>query len=114
MKDHPDIKMERFRIDVGYVHEVKPGNIVGAIANEADIDSCYIGHIEIHDDFSTVDLPEGMPKETAQILRKARVCGRKLGLRSIHDENRGGGTAKAGKPAKRAARKRQRAKAGKK
>jgi ATP-dependent RNA helicase DeaD len=69
--------MVRYCVNVGYVQDVKPGNIVGAIANAADIDSCYIGHIEIFDDFTTVDLPEGMPKETLHTLRKARGCGRK-------------------------------------
>ena len=60
LKDFPELKMVRYRLEVGYAHDVKPGNIVGAIANEADIDSCYIGHIEIYDDFTTVDLPEGI------------------------------------------------------
>ena len=78
LKDHPDIEMERFRIEVGYEHGVKPANIVGAIANEADLESQYIGHIEIFDDFSIVDLPAGMPKETFQALKKAWVCQRRL------------------------------------
>ncbi|WP_456371818.1 DEAD/DEAH box helicase [Thiolapillus sp.] len=83
LKEFPDLKMERFILDVGYNHDVKPGNIVGAIANEADIDSCYIGCIEIHENFTTVDLPEGMPREVMEILRKARVAGRKMGLRPV-------------------------------
>ncbi|MFQ5643603.1 MAG: DbpA RNA binding domain-containing protein [Thiogranum sp.] len=70
----------RFRIEVGYQHDVKPGNIVGAIANEADLDSEYIGHIEIYEDHSTVDLPAGMPKETFIALRKARVCQHRLDI----------------------------------
>ena len=49
--------MERFHIAVGHVHGVKPGNIVGAIANEAGLGSEYIGRIDIHEDYSTVDLP---------------------------------------------------------
>ncbi|WP_039959506.1 DEAD/DEAH box helicase [endosymbiont of Riftia pachyptila] len=85
LKEFPEIEMVRYRIEVGYQHEVKPGNIVGAIANEADIESSYIGHIEIHDDFSTIDLPEGMPKEILQLLRKVRVCGRSWRLR--HSES---------------------------
>ena len=88
LKDFPEIEMVRYRVDVGYAHDVKPGNIVGAIANEADIDSCYIGHIEIYDDFTTVDLPEGMPKETLHTLRKARVCGRKLDLQELRHESK--------------------------
>ncbi|WP_456447699.1 DEAD/DEAH box helicase [Thiolapillus sp.] len=83
LKEFPDLEMERFIVDVGYNHDVKPGNIVGAIANEADIDSCYIGCIEIHDEFTTVDLPEGMPREVMEILKKARVAGKKLGLRPV-------------------------------
>ncbi len=73
-----DVGMERFRIEVGHEHGVKPGNIVGAIANEAEIDSEYIGHIDIRDDHSFVDLPEGMPKELFRHLRKVWVSGRQL------------------------------------
>ena len=72
--------MQRFRIAVGYQHGVKPGNIVGAIANEAQLDSEYIGHIEIYEDYSTVDLPAGMPKETLFALKKARVCQQRLDI----------------------------------
>jgi ATP-dependent RNA helicase DeaD len=59
---------------------VKPGQIVGAIANEAGIDSKFIGHIEIYNDFTTVDLPEGMPAEVMNTLKKARVCQRPLDI----------------------------------
>ncbi len=70
--------MERFRLEVGNVHGVKPGNIVGAIANEAEIDSEYIGRIEIFDDYSTIDLPEGMPKEILKHLKTVWVSGQRL------------------------------------
>lgn len=81
LKDFPDLKMVRYRLAVGRRDGVKPGHIVGAIANEADMDSRYIGEISIFDSFSTVDLPDGMPPQTRQILAKARVCGRPLDLR---------------------------------
>jgi len=71
---------DRFRIDVGHNHKVKPGNIVGAIANEADIDSKYIGRINIFDDFSLVDLPEDMPKELLNELKNVRVAGQRLNI----------------------------------
>jgi len=80
LKGHPEVEMQRFRIAVGYQHGVKPGNIVGAIANEAQLDSEYIGHIEIYEDYSTVDLPAGMPKETLFALKKARVCQQRLDI----------------------------------
>jgi ATP-dependent RNA helicase DeaD len=63
---------------------VQPGNIVGAIANEAGIDSAHIGRIEIFDAYSTVDLPEGMPKEIYKQLRSAWVCGQKLAISVAH------------------------------
>lgn len=80
LKAHPDVKMQRFRLDVGRRNQVKPGNIVGAIANEAELESKYIGEIEIRDDYSTVDLPADMPKEVMGILRRARVAGRPLDI----------------------------------
>ncbi|MFV1985125.1 MAG: helicase-related protein, partial [Thiohalomonadales bacterium] len=76
----PDKGMQSYRIDVGNDHGVKPGNIVGAIANEADIDSQYIGRIRINDDHSIIDLPEGMPKEILNDLKKVWVSGQKLNI----------------------------------
>ncbi len=75
--------MERYRLEVGRQHNVRPGNIVGAIANEAEIDSQYIGRIVINEDHSTVDLPEGMPKETYKTLKKAWVAGQQLRISKI-------------------------------
>ena len=83
LKGHPQIEMRRYRLDVGYQDKVKPGNILGAIANEAEIDSRYIGAIDIYETFSTVDLPEGMPKETFKLLKKAYVCGKKLNIAEL-------------------------------
>jgi ATP-dependent RNA helicase DeaD len=74
----PDAGKERYRIDVGRVHGVKPGNIVGAIANEAGLDGEHIGPISIENSFSLVDLPVGMPRALLMDLKKVRVCGRPL------------------------------------
>jgi len=81
LKEFPEIEMKRYRLDVGRRNHVKPGNIVGAIANEAELESKYIGEIEIRDDYSTVDLPGDMPKQVMAILKKAMVAGRPLGLK---------------------------------
>jgi len=76
-------QMETYRIEVGSVHGIKPGNIVGAIANEADIEGVHIGRVDIRDDHSYVDLPEGMPKEIFKQLQKVRVAGRELRISRI-------------------------------
>ena len=77
-QDGNEIPMITYRIEVGRNDDVSPKNIVGAIANEADIDAQFIGHIKLHDDHSTVDLPEGMPKELFDHLYKVRVCQKAL------------------------------------
>ena len=74
----PDAGMETYRVEVGHMHGVKPGNIVGAIANEAGLESRFIGRIDIHDDHSILDLPEGMPPEVMSHLQKTWVVGQQL------------------------------------
>ncbi|GGP88705.1 DEAD/DEAH box helicase [Shewanella ulleungensis] len=86
LKDNPDVKMNRYVIDVGRENGVGVGNIVGAIANEANIDSRFIGQIQLFDQVTTVDLPDGMPKDILAHLRKVRVCGRPLNIREAGDE----------------------------
>jgi ATP-dependent RNA helicase DeaD len=66
------------------VHQVQPGNIVGAIANEAGVEGRHIGRIEIHDDHSFVDLPAGMPKEIFRDLQKVRVRGAELRISRVN------------------------------
>ena len=80
--------MERFRIEVGHNHDVKPNNIVGAIANEAGLDSQHIGRINIYDDFSVIDLPEGMPKDVFRDLKKVWVAGKQLHISLLKKERK--------------------------
>jgi ATP-dependent RNA helicase DeaD len=76
---------ERYRIEVGHVHGVKPGNIVGAIANESGLDGEHIGSIEIEAEYSLVDLPTGMPKDILMDLKKVRICGQAMNI-SLHGD----------------------------
>ncbi|MFK5894937.1 MAG: DEAD/DEAH box helicase [Pseudomonadota bacterium] len=81
-----DEGMIRYRIEVGHDHQVKPGNIVGAIANEAGLDSKYIGRINIYDDHSLIDLPESMPTDVFDSVKKLWVAGQQLRIsRSVKD-----------------------------
>lgn len=76
-----DVEMERFRVAVGHAHGVRPGNIVGAIANEAGLTSRLIGRIDIRDDHSMIDLPASLSQKARQLLQHVSVCGRPLQLR---------------------------------
>ncbi|MFL2737930.1 MAG: DEAD/DEAH box helicase [bacterium] len=75
--------MECFRLEVGHKHSVKIKNIVGAIANESGLDSRYIGRVNIFDDYSEINLPEGMPKDVFKDLKKVWVSGQQLKISSI-------------------------------
>ncbi len=77
---------ERFRLEVGAEHGVRPADIVGAIANETGLEGAMIGPIRIAGDHSLVDLPEGMPRTVFRALRQVWVCGRKLAISRCGDE----------------------------
>ncbi len=74
------VPMDNYRIEVGKKHHVTPGEIVGAIANEADVEPRHIGHIELNDEHSYVELPIGMPKIVFQSLKKVRVRNHPLNI----------------------------------
>jgi ATP-dependent RNA helicase DeaD len=87
--------METFRLEVGLSHGAKPGNIVGAIANEAGIEGRLIGRIRLYDEYSTVDLPEGMPADIFNGLKKTRVAGRSLEISRVGGAAAGGAAEEA-------------------
>ena len=66
-------EMDMYRIEVGKENGVEVRHIVGAIANEADISSRYIGNIKLYETYSTVELPKGMPKDILKHFEKVRV-----------------------------------------
>ncbi|MHC4823846.1 MAG: DEAD/DEAH box helicase [Planctomycetota bacterium] len=88
MEQSAEQGMVRYRVEVGNDHGVQPGSLVGAIANEAGLEGRYIGRIEIYDDFSTVDLPEGMPEEIFRTLGRARVCQQMLRISPVRADGK--------------------------
>jgi ATP-dependent RNA helicase DeaD len=70
--------MSAFRLEVGMKHNASPSNIVGAIANEAGLEAKYIGRIEMFDDHTMIELPDGMPDDIFRHLGKVWVGGQQL------------------------------------
>ena len=97
MRD-PEPGMATYRIEVGHANGVKPGNIVGAIANEGGIESKYIGRIEIYDDFTTLDLPDDLPQDLVDHLKTVWVAGQQLNI--TRDGEEAPPPKKAGAPKK--------------
>ncbi len=82
-RGNADVVWERYRIGVGRDDGIEPKHIVGTIANEADLSSRFIGHVKLHDDYSTVELPEGLPTELLKHFQTLKICGKPMRLHRI-------------------------------
>jgi ATP-dependent RNA helicase DeaD len=85
-REYSDGHLQRYRIEVGRNQQATPKDIVGAIANEAGIESRYIGQINLYEDYSTVELPSGLPHDVLDILRRIRVRQHQLNIRPLDAE----------------------------
>jgi ATP-dependent RNA helicase DeaD len=93
-----------YRLEVGRLHGVQAGNIVGAIANEAGLDGSEINGIKVREDHTLVRLPEGMPAEVLARLGRVKVRGRPLAISRLETrEAPARGHHKPGRAAKRRA-----------
>jgi len=90
---HTEEGKRTYRIEVGHEHGVKPGNIIGAIANEAGLESQYIGRLSIRGEYSLIDLPDGMPAEVFQHLQKVWVSQHQLRIKEWDGDDSGAGDA---------------------
>ena len=88
VSDEVEAGMQRYRIQVGWADGAKPGNIVGAIANEGGIPGAEMGAISIQRSYSTIDLPEGISNEVLSLLHHTRVAGKQLRI-SVDGEQKG-------------------------
>jgi ATP-dependent RNA helicase DeaD len=80
-----DANKTTFRVEVGHQHGVRPGNLVGAIANEISLDSGAIGRIDIRGSYSLVDLPDDLPADAVAHLGNVWVAGQRLRIRPWED-----------------------------
>ncbi|MBA8823250.1 ATP-dependent RNA helicase DeaD [Saccharopolyspora lacisalsi] len=88
-----------FRVEVGRRNRVTPGALVGALANEGGLSSKRIGHIDIRDEHSLVELPSEIPEDMLRKLSKTQVAGRGLRISRAEGEvlERGGGGGRSGR-----------------
>jgi ATP-dependent RNA helicase DeaD len=77
--------MELYRIEVGRDDGVEVRHIVGAIANEGDISSRYIGNIKLFASHSTIELPKGMPGEILQHFTRTRILNKPMNMQLLGD-----------------------------
>ena len=77
--------MQLYRIEVGRDDGVEVRHIVGAIANEGDISSRYIGNIKLFASHSTIELPKGMPGEVLQHFTRTRILNKPMNMQLLGD-----------------------------
>ncbi|WP_404399866.1 DEAD/DEAH box helicase [Idiomarina seosinensis] len=94
-----DVDFDTYKIKVGREHGAKPGDIVGAIANEASMDSRFIGQIQLFDQHSLVQLPKGLPGDVVNVLKRARVRQQPMSLEITSEQ-----VSRAPRPAPRGGR----------
>ncbi|MRS14500.1 DEAD/DEAH family ATP-dependent RNA helicase [Enterobacteriaceae bacterium RIT691] len=90
--------MQLYRIEVGRDDGVEVRHIVGAIANEGDISSRYIGNIKLFGTHSTIELPKGMPGEVLQHFTRTRILNKPMNMQLVGDAvpHTGGGERRGG------------------
>ena len=93
-----DVDWQTYRLEVGKEHGARPGDIVGAIANEISLDSSYIGAINLHDKHSFVQLPKGMPEKSFTQLKRVQV--RRQALAITVSDNQAAATDRPSRPRK--------------
>ena len=75
----------RIYIGAGRAAGIRPGDLVGAIANEAKLGSAQIGGVEIEERFSLVEVPESMARDVIEALGRTRIKGQKVAVRLFRD-----------------------------
>ncbi len=71
----------RLFIGSGRAGGLRPGDIVGAIANEAGVPDSTIGVIEIADRFSLVEVPADAADYVIESLRSTKIRGKRVQVR---------------------------------
>ena len=77
--------MARVYVGAGWSAGIRPGDLVGAIANEAKVNSNVLGGIEVLDRFSLVEVPEALAQRVIDVLGKSRIKGQKVAVRLFRE-----------------------------
>ena len=76
--EQPEVGMARLFIGLGRQDGLRPGDLVGAISNEAGLTGRAIGAIDILDRTAFVEVPAPEAQNVIAVLRRATIRGRKV------------------------------------
>tara|TARA_Y100000589_G_scaffold322895_1_gene356598 strand:+ start:874 stop:2604 length:1731 start_codon:yes stop_codon:yes gene_type:complete len=66
-------EFDTFKFDIGKANKIKVANIISSICSATNINGRSIGKIQIYNDFSLVDLPRNLRKETITKLKNLKI-----------------------------------------
>jgi len=75
-----EANMTRLMVTIGRRDYVRPGDIVGAIAGEANIPGNSIGSIDIFDKFTYVDVPKDVANRVVDAMEGNTIKGRRVNI----------------------------------
>ncbi|MFB6421664.1 MAG: DEAD/DEAH family ATP-dependent RNA helicase [Candidatus Malihini olakiniferum] len=93
------VEMQLYRIEVGRDDGIEVNDIVGAIANEGEISSRYIGNIKLFASYSIIELPKGMPGELLSYFTRMRILNKPINMQMVGGARRESQRAHRRRPA---------------
>ncbi|MBS3964695.1 MAG: DbpA RNA binding domain-containing protein [Methylomonas sp.] len=78
----------RYRLDVGRIHHIDRDTLITVLVDEAGVERKRLQHVDIRENYTLVDLPEGMPSDIFQLLSETTLAGRKLDIRRVKNKRR--------------------------
>lgn len=82
-RPQPNNRTVRYRLDVGSKHQIDQEQLLSVLIEESGVDRKRITRLDIRDNYTLVDLPDGMPADIFQLLSEAKVSGRLLNIKRV-------------------------------
>ncbi len=76
-------KQVRYRLDIGTKHGVTTEQIKDILIEVSGVEKQRIGRLDIRNQYTLVDLPDGMPADIFHLLSEAEINQRKLNLKRL-------------------------------
>lgn len=83
-----NIRNVRYRLDIGSRHNFDPEHLLQIIIEESGVERNRISRLEIRDNYTLIDLPDGMPADIFQLLNEVSVADRKLNIKRVKPNRR--------------------------
>ena len=81
-----DNGMARLFLNVGRDQNIKPGDVLGAIAGESGISGRMIGSIDMYDKYTFVEVPEDCAGEVLECMKRVKIRGKNVRMELANEK----------------------------